>query len=117
MREDLQGQLVAGAILAGVLWFAARRSRTVTAPATEPAPPAAMAIPGESQTLRAQIAGGNRDVAELTDLIFFARHPERRSAPITKAEPALSREWLYIRDTLVRPALEWSGTGGASGTF
>lgn len=118
MKEDAQGQLMAGAILAGVLWFAFRRSRGVTsAPAAEPAPRAAMAIPGEAQTLAARIAAGETNVAALTDLIFFGRHPERQYQPIGKNEPALSTEWLHIRDTLVTPALDPWSTGGGSGTF
>lgn len=51
---------------------------------------------------------GNRDVNKLTNMIFFARHPERRGRKLEPPEPQfqqLRREWLDIRDRLVRPAL------------
>jgi hypothetical protein len=51
---------------------------------------------------------GFRDENNLTNLIFFARHPERGGRKLEQSEPgfqALSREWLEIRDKLVRPAL------------
>jgi hypothetical protein len=49
---------------------------------------------------------GFRDENKLTNLIFFARHPERGGRKLEKSEPgfqALSREWLEIRDRIVRP--------------
>lgn len=42
----------------------------------------------------------------LSDLVFFHRHPARAGRFLKKGEPnfnTLSREWLTIRDTIVRP--------------
>lgn len=66
--------------------------------------------------VRLAISAGQRDQNALTNLVFFARHPEHAGRPLTQGEPnfaRLSREWLDIRDTLVRPAL----AGGASEAF
>jgi hypothetical protein len=58
---------------------------------------------------RARIANGVRDPAQLTNLIFFERHPARGGRDLTPGEPdfaALAAEWRAIRDTIVRPALQ-----------
>jgi hypothetical protein len=49
---------------------------------------------------------GVRDVNELTNLVFFARHPEMNERKIQPEETALAEEWIEIRDTIVRPALD-----------
>jgi hypothetical protein len=62
----------------------------------------------ETALIDSDIAKGIRDENKLTDNVFFVRHPERRGKKIAKAEPLyapLSREWLAIRDKLVRPKL------------
>ncbi len=51
------------------------------------------------------IATGNRDENALTDLEFHARHPERGGKRIEAGEKALAKEWLSLRDDVVRPAL------------
>jgi Penicillin-insensitive murein endopeptidase len=54
------------------------------------------------------LAAGVRDENNLTSMIFFARHPKRRGRKIEKSEPdfeQLSREWLDIRQRIVRPFL------------
>lgn len=51
------------------------------------------------------IAAGERDENRLSDLEFFARHPERQGRRIDKSERELAAEWLKIREDLVRPAL------------
>jgi subtilisin family serine protease len=54
------------------------------------------------------IAAGLRDRDDLTNLVFFARHPDRGGRPLRRDEPGfgpLSREWLQIRDAVVVPAL------------
>src|SRR5262249_60955530 len=49
---------------------------------------------------------GERDENRLTNAIFSARHPERDpSQKIQPREKQLAREWLDIRDRVVRPAL------------
>lgn len=62
----------------------------------------------ESVALRLAIALNYRDENQLSNLIFFARHPERMGRALAKGEPNfddLSREWIQIRNTLVRPLL------------
>jgi hypothetical protein len=49
---------------------------------------------------------GVRDTNDLTNLAFFARHPELHERKIQPDETALAKEWLEIRDKTVRPALE-----------
>lgn len=71
--------------------------------AAAPAQPAPAPVP-------AAIASGNRDENALTDLEFFARHPERGGARIEKGDKALAKEWIQIRDDVVRPALLRAGT-------
>ncbi len=69
----------------------------------------------ESLAVRLAIARGQRDVNELTSLVFYARHPERRGRKLVRTEPGFQRladEWLAIRDRLVKPALDgetWPG--------
>jgi hypothetical protein len=65
----------------------------------------------EQFMVRKAILAGNRDEGQLANLVFFARHPERQGRKLNKSEPnfqQLSREWLEIRDYLVRPALAQS---------
>ncbi len=57
------------------------------------------------QVALAMLSGG-RDENQLTNMIFIARHSER--LPTQKIQPhekQLSREWLDIRDRIVRPTL------------
>ena len=49
---------------------------------------------------------GIRDENQLTDMVFYTRHPERRGQPLRSQEKDLIKEWLDIRDGLVRPALQ-----------
>ena len=63
----------------------------------------------ESAAIRLAALWGQRDASVLTNLVFFHRHPERggrKLAPGERGYADLSREWLAIRDTIVRPALE-----------
>lgn len=57
----------------------------------------------------AAIARGERDENKLTDMEFYGRHPERSGAAIKKTETALAKEWLSLRDKVVRPALAKAG--------
>jgi hypothetical protein len=64
------------------------------------------------------VMSGNRDANTLTNLIFFARRPELKGRKLLPTEPnfkQLSREWLDIRDRIVRPFLE-KRTGGQPAT-
>lgn len=116
MTEDQQGRIMAGALVAGLLWFMSKRARAEPAPAPTSGAPGAPPVHGERSALEERIKAGERDENTLTDIVFFSRHPERRFQPIEKHETELAAEWLGIRDRIVRPALEF-GTGGASGTF
>jgi len=65
--------------------------------------------PDETSLIQEALARGSRDVNEITNSVFFARHKERRSQRLDPKEPGfkqLSEEWRNIRDTLVLPALE-----------
>ncbi len=69
----------------------------------------------EGAIVHAAIRRGVTDETGLTDLVFFRRHPARNGRLIARDEPdfgPLSREWLTIRDTVVRPIL---GTFGPPG--
>jgi hypothetical protein len=53
------------------------------------------------------IAGGMNDI-DITDEIFFMRHPERNGQKLDPAKPADSpfiSEWVKIRTSVVRPTL------------
>src|SRR5262249_26026392 len=58
-----------------------------------------------SEAIRLAIQRGARDENRLTDMVFNARHPERRGRSLQPRERQLIREWLDIRERLVRPAL------------
>ncbi len=59
----------------------------------------------ESAAIAEAKAGGITDVNELTNLVFFARHPEMNGRRIETHETALADEWLDIRENVVKPAL------------
>jgi hypothetical protein len=59
----------------------------------------------ERALLAAQIALGKRNQTDLTDFVFFFRHPELKGTRLGKGQETLMAEWLQIRDQLVRPAL------------
>jgi hypothetical protein len=50
------------------------------------------------------ITEGHKDGNRLTNAVFYSRHPELVGAALNR-DPVLVREWLAIRDRLVRPAL------------
>lgn len=76
-----------------------------------PPPGAIGELTGESTeqaAVRQAIAAGIRDLNELTNRAFFARHPERGGRALSPSEPgfaALGAEWTTLRDTVVRPML------------
>jgi hypothetical protein len=54
-----------------------------------------------------RILAGERDAGTLTNLIFYARHPNLPPGyKIRPHEKGLAREWLDIRDKLVNPLLQ-----------
>ena len=71
----------------------------------------------EVAALKLAIASGHRDENKLTNLIFFARHPERQGRALARGEPdfeRLGREWVELRDRLVRPGLAKPAPAGGS---
>ena len=54
---------------------------------------------------------GIRDVNELTSLVFCARHPTMGGRKIQSHETALAQEWIDVRDSVVRPALDHLPSG------
>jgi len=82
--------------------------------------------PSGDAGVRAAIAAGERNENTLTNLIFYQRHPELGGRPLTPSQPgfsALSREWLTLLDSTVRPLLQappppdvgapWPSNGGS----
>jgi len=52
---------------------------------------------------------GTKDENDLSNQVFFQRHPELGGRKLQPSQPgfdALSKEWLTIRDTVVRPVLQ-----------
>jgi hypothetical protein len=62
-------------------------------------------ITSEGDAIRIATSRGVRDENGLTDMVFFARHPERQGRALSSNEQQLIQEWIGIRDRLVRPAL------------
>ncbi|HEV2801917.1 MAG TPA: transglycosylase SLT domain-containing protein [Pyrinomonadaceae bacterium] len=63
----------------------------------------------ELKTLVQAIQAGVTDPWQLTDLIFYARHPEMIGQPLTKEQQPLLDEWNAISALLVHPALNEVG--------
>lgn len=54
--------------------------------------------------LSIEISSGEKDVNTLTDNVYYRRHPN--SGKIKNSRSAEAKEWILIRDTIVKPALE-----------
>jgi hypothetical protein len=113
-------------------WGVADIGRTSEVAAEADARPADLVIDATRRTapgvtsrtiLQRGLARGITDEDRLTDLVFSAQHPERAGRPLSVQERQLRREWLDIRDRVVRPVLRGiarpsAGTpGGQSSTF
>ena len=59
----------------------------------------------EQLAVRLAYERGVREPNALTNLVFFARHPEMDGRKIRPDETRLASEWLDVRDRLVVPAL------------
>ena len=59
------------------------------------------------------VAAGVRDTAQLTDLVWYMRHPS--SGPIAADDDASRKEWNQIRSTIVRPAVANTGAKATAG--
>ncbi len=55
--------------------------------------------------VRMLVGAGERDEGRLTDLVFYSRHPELSGRPLRADERELVREWVTVRDEIVRPLL------------
>lgn len=49
--------------------------------------------------------GGERDENKLADAVFYDRHPDWKGRVLKNAPLALRKEWMEIRDNVVRPYL------------
>ncbi|HEX2271407.1 MAG TPA: transglycosylase SLT domain-containing protein [Pyrinomonadaceae bacterium] len=63
----------------------------------------------ELRTLVRAIQSGVTDQSQLTDLIFYARHPELVGVPLTRDQQLLLDEWNAISALLVHPTLNEVG--------
>lgn len=61
------------------------------------------------------VLGGDRDENRLSNLIFHSRHPERQGRSIARGDTGGAREWLDIRDRIVRPMLRALAQAPAAG--
>jgi len=71
----------------------------------------------EETAIKMAVTLGHRDANQLTNLVFFARHPERNRRTLASNEPGfarLSQEWRAIRDGLVASALAKSASAPSS---
>jgi len=59
------------------------------------------------------IGAGHRDLNTLTNMVFWFRHPQLISQKIRADQRDLAREWLEIRDQIVKPALAGAGPSAA----
>ena len=50
-------------------------------------------------------SAGYTDVNQLTNIVFYFRHPELIGRKIEPGQRALAEEWVSIRDRIVKPAL------------
>jgi len=66
-----------------------------------------------TQAITEAIHSGVVDAVRLTDMVFYARHPELNGRKIRPEEHALTHDWLQIRASVVQPALSrWHRTRG-----
>jgi hypothetical protein len=59
----------------------------------------------DEAAVRGLVAMGIESENDLTNLLFWAQHPEAALRKIEPGDNALAADWLQIRDTIVRPAL------------
>jgi hypothetical protein len=74
---------------------------------------------GAQLALEQLLRDGVRNEAHMTDLLFFARHPERQGRRIAPGETTAAQEWRTLRERWVRPRLRGprapTRTPGAAG--
>ena len=52
----------------------------------------------------ALISKGETDERKITNAVFYAKHPDKQGQKLRRNDP-LAKDWLHLRDTLVRPLL------------
>jgi GH25 family lysozyme M1 (1,4-beta-N-acetylmuramidase) len=67
----------------------------------------------QTQAITEAVNGGQADVDRLTDMVFYARHPELNGRKLRPDERPLALEWMQIRATLVRPVVSRLQTASA----
>ena len=65
----------------------------------------AMAKGGWATAIAIAIGAGLRDINQLTNMVFWFRHPQMIGQKLRADQRDLAREWLQIRDQVVKPAL------------
>ena len=65
----------------------------------------AMTKGGWATAIAIAVGTGQRDVTSLTNMVFWFRHPQLIGQKLRGDQADLAREWVQIRDTIVRPAL------------
>jgi hypothetical protein len=55
---------------------------------------------------------GVREVKDLTNILFWALHPDMAGKKIRKGQTALARDWIRIRDSLVVPGIRLASAPG-----
>ncbi|WP_328475143.1 D-alanyl-D-alanine carboxypeptidase family protein [Actinoplanes sp. NBC_00393] len=65
----------------------------------------ALAKGGWAAAVAVAAGAGVRDVNQLTNLVFWYRHPELIGQKLRADQRDLAQEWLRVRDEIVRPAL------------
>jgi hypothetical protein len=65
----------------------------------------AMAKGGWATAIAVAVGAGLRDANQLTNLLFWFRHPQLIGQKLRPDQVDLAREWVEIRDRIVRPAL------------
>lgn len=69
----------------------------------------------EQRLLQDALRRGILNPRQLSNIIFFARHPSRRGIPLQANEVGLIGEWRQIRERIVLPALrQMFGPGNGS---
>ena len=78
--------------------------------------PLANEASSERERVQARVAAGERDANALTNVVFFARHPELPQRPLARGQETLMAEWRAILRDVVQPVLRTPApTSGAAG--
>ncbi len=90
-----------GGLLGGLSSLGYKAAKAALTPLSGPAK---SAFPGLEGLVRGLIAAGRRDENALTDELLYRQYPGLRGMKL-KAGSQEAREWLRLRDEVVRPAL------------